>query len=679
VPAPHHRTAHTGRRLDRPVGLAYGGDYNPEQWDERTRAEDLRLMREAGVTMVTVGVFSWALLEPREGQHDFGWLDRVLDDLAGAGIDVDLATATASPPPWLAHRYPETLPVTREGHRLWPGGRQAWCPSSPVYRERSLDLVERLAERYGGHPALALWHVSNELGCHNVHCYCDVSAAAFRRWLQDRYGDLATLNEAWGTAFWSQHYSDWDQVLPPRAAPTFPNPTQQLDFRRFSSDELLGQLQAETAVLHRVCPDVPVTTNFMATKFKRDMDYWSWAGSVDVVSNDHYLDASDPAGHVELAFSADLSRGLAAGGPWLLMEHSTSAVNWQPRNVAKLPGQLRRDSLTHVARGSEGALFFQWRASRAGAEKFHSGLVPHAGEQTRVFREVCELGAALQALGELRGSTVERADVALVFDWPAWWAAELDSHPSSDLTYLDRVLAIYRALWEQGVRVDLVAPESPLDGYRLVVVPTLYLVEDEGAANLARYAEGGGHLLVTYFSGIVDGSDHVRLGGYPGAFRELLGVRAEEFAPLRRGETVRLDDGSTADLWTEDLHLQGATAVASYVDGPVPGRPAVTRHEVGGSVRWYVATRLDPAATARLVGRVCAEAGARPLVQGPPGLDATRRVGADGTSYLFLINHCAEDATVAARGHDLLRGTTHDAHVPVPAGGVVVLRETKGV
>lgn len=635
-------------------------------------------MRESGVTLVTVGVFSWALLEPHEGMHDFGWLDRVLDDLAGAGVDVDLATATASPPPWLSRRYPETLPVTAAGTRRWPGGRQAWCPSSPVFRDKALSLVETMAGRYAGHPALAMWHVSNELGCHNAHCYCDVSASAFRRWLADRYGDLETLNEAWGTAFWSQRYSDWEQILPPRAAPTFPNPTQQLDFRRFSSDELLAHLRAETEVLHRLTPEVPVTTNFMAMKFARNMDYWGWAASVDLVSNDHYLDAADPESHIELAFSADLTRGLAAGRPWLLMEHSTSAVNWQPRNLAKTPGQMRRNSLAHVARGSDGAMFFQWRASAAGAEKFHSGMLPHAGPDTRVHREVRQLGADLAALAAVRGSEVEPAQVALLFDWQAWWATELDSHPSTDVTYLDQVLVYYRALWRAGVRVDLARPEADLSGYRLVIVPSLYLVPDAALESIRGYAAAGGHLLVTYFSGIVDGDDHIRLGGYPGAFADLLGVRVEEFAPLAAGQQVTLDDAGRATVWTEDLALAGASAVRSYTDGPVPGRAAVTRHAVGGGLRWYVATRLDEDGTARLLHRVCAEAGVGALVEAPAGLEAVRRRGAGGTSFLFLINHTDSDAVVPGTGTDLLTGVAHSGTVPVPAGGVVVLSEPEG-
>jgi len=662
------------RWMRAPSGLAYGGDYNPEQWPREVWDEDVALMAEAGVNLVTVGVFSWALLEPSEGSYEFGWLDEVLDRLHAGGISVDLATATASPPPWLSRAYPETLPLTHDGRRMWPGGRQAWCPSSPVFREKALALTEQMATRYGDHPAVVLWHVSNELGCHNAHCYCDVSAEAFRRWLADRYGDVASLNDAWGTAFWSQRYADWEEVLPPRLAPTFPNPTQQLDFRRFSSDELLSYYVAERDVLRRHSPEVPVTTNFMVMAHFDKLDYRAWAPQMDVVSNDHYVLVESPDPHVELAFSADATRGLASGAPWLLMEHSTSAVNWQPRNVAKLPGELVRNSLQHVARGADGVCFFQWRASRAGAEKFHSGLVPHAGTDTKVWREVVQLGAALDSLAEVAGTRVV-ADVAVVTDWQAWWACELDSHPSADVTYLDRAHAVHRALWDRGVTADVVGPDADLSGYRLVVVPTLYLVTDAAATRLQEYVAAGGTTLVTYFSGIVDENDHVRLGGYPGAYRELLGLRVEEFFPLRQGEQVVLDDGSQADVWTELLHLDGATAVASYTDGPLPGVPAVTRNRFGDGTAWYLGTRLDGAATARLVDRLLADTGIEPPVAAVPGLEVVTRAD-EASTFVFLLNHTTADHDVDLEGRELITGETVAGSLRVPAGAVRVVRRT---
>ncbi len=664
----HPRTGGASRH-----GLGYGGDWNPEQWPEETWVEDARLMVEAGVTFVTVGVFSWATIEPSQGRRELGWLDRVMDLMDRHGIGVDLATATASPPAWLMRAHPEMLPVDVDGNRRGYGSRQSWCPSSRDYRDHSLALVEAMAARYADHPALAMWHVSNELGCHNALCYCDASAAAFRTWLRRRYDDLDDLNEAWGTSFWSQRYGDWDEVTPPRRSTAQNNPTQLLDFRRFSSDALLDQHLAEREVLRRLTPTVPVTTNFMVSAHIDGLDYWRWADSQDVVSNDHYLDSRLEDPHRELSLCADWTRGLAGGTPWILMEHSTSAVNWQPRNLPKPAGQMRRNSLQHVARGADSVGFFQWRASVAGAEKYHSAMLPHAGTDSRVWREVVELGALLGRLGEVAG-TRPVADVALILDYECRWAVERESMPLTGMDYLDRARALHAALLERGVTVDVVAPGAELSSYRLVVAPTLHLVRADHAAAIAAYVREGGHLLVTYFSGIVDERDHVVPGGYPGAFREVLGVRVEEFCPLPQDTVVGLDGGGSCDTWVEDLRPEGADAVLRYTDGPMAGVCAVTRHEHGSGCAWYVATRTDAATTRDLVGQVVAAAGVaeHPL---PPGVELVRRAG-EGRSYCFVLNHTASPVEVSVRGFDLVAEREHASGTLVlGAGEVACLRE----
>ncbi|MGP5056145.1 beta-galactosidase [Brachybacterium paraconglomeratum] len=656
-------------------GIAYGGDYNPEQWPREVRLEDIALMREAGVALLSVGIFSWAALEPREGEYEFEWLDEVLDLLAEAGIRVALATATASPPPWLTHRHPELLPVTAEGTVLSPGGRQAYAVSSPVFRDYAVRMTRVMAERYAEHPALALWHVDNELGCHVPHDFSDHAAAAFRRWLERRYGSIEALNEAWGTAFWSQRYSDFAQILPPRAAPTYPNPTQQLDFARYSSDELLAHYRALREVLAEVTPHVPATTNFMLSSATKWMDYFSWAEDVDVVANDHYLIAADPRGQIELAFAADLSRGVAGGDPWILMEHSTSAVNWQSRNRAKGPGEMLRNSLSHVARGADGIMFFQWRQSRAGAEKFHSAMVPHAGTESEVWRGTVALGRALEALAPVRGSRVLNR-VALVMDYPSWWASELDSHPTQALRYSEEMLRWYTALWDLGVGVDVVGVGADLTGYELVIAPTLYSVSEAQAAGVAEAARAGAQVVITFFSGIVDENDQVHLGGYPGAFRGLLGVRSEEFHPLLEGEVHHLDDGTAADLWSERTHLEGAEAVRRWADGPLHGLPAVTRNPVGEGAAWYVAARPSAEGLEALVAEIVAAAGVEPAVAGlHRDVEAVRRFAEDGTTYLFVLNHSERDQVVQVSGEELLRGTVADGALTVHAGAVAVIRE----
>jgi beta-galactosidase len=669
----------TARRLRIP-GIAYGGDYNPEQWPEEVWAEDMRLMREAGVTMVSVGIFSWALLEPAEGVHDFARMDKILDLLHQNGIAADLATPTAAPPAWFFRKHPEALPVDKDGRGLSYGSRQTFCPSSPAYRKAALRIAQALAERYADHPAVAMWHVHNEYGCHNDACYCDTSAAAFRTWLRARYeDDLAALNHAWGTTFWSQWYYDWDQILPPRTTAAPPNPTHQLDWRRFCSDELLSLCTAEREVLRQAAPDTPATTNFLVLRTIDALDYWRWVPELDILSNDHYLLSDDPEAEVDIALHGDLMRSLA-GGPWFLMEHSTGAVNWQPVNRAKRPGEMRRNALAHVAHGADGIAFFQWRAARAGAEQWHSAMLPHAGTDSQIWRDVVQLGADLQALAEVRDST-STAQVAIVWDWDARWALELPSQPSGELRYQDLVRDWYTPLWRAGVAVDFVRPDDPgLDRYKLVLAPSLYLVTEAAAANLARFTERGGTLAVGFHSGMVDENAHVYLGGYPGAFRDVLGVVTDELFPLLPGETTGLTgdvaSGATADLWSERIRLTGAQAVASHADGPLAGHPAVTRHRHGDGTAWYLGTHPDHDTLAALLDRIRQGAGVTPEQDAPAGIEVVRRRGAQA-DYLFLIDHTGKGADAPAEGVELLTGTPVTGTVTVPPGGVAVVREPR--
>ncbi len=655
--------------------IAFGGDYNPEQWPESTWAEDVALMQQAGVNLVTVAVFSWALIEVEPGRFTFGWLDRVLDLLHDGGIAVDLATATASPPPWFTANHPETRLVDEQGLARSFGARQGFCPSSPLYRDAAADLAGRIAERYAEHPAVVLWHINNEYGCQNWQCYCEVSADAFRRWLHGRYESLDALNDAWGTAFWSQHYTDWAQIPAPRrvAYSTFANPGMRLDWWRFSSDELLECYRAEAAAVRERAPQ-PLTTNFMG--MRKTHDYWSWTADLDLISNDHYLMAEDAANHQDLAMTADLLRSLAGGHPWLLMEHSTSAVNWQTRNLAKAPGEMRRNSLQHVARGADGVLFFQWRQSRAGAEKWHSALLPHTGTDTKIWREVVELGHDLAKISELAGTLPDPARVAILFDWSSWWAAELDAHPSSDVKVRPAVRRWHQSLWKRNVAVDFARHGQDLSDYRVVVVPVQYLMSDPAAAALTSFVEDGGHLVVTYFSGLVDEHDRVRLGGYPGALRNLLGVRIEEFFPLAARATVRLSRFGPGRVWSELGRAESAEVLATYDEGPVAGSPVVTRNRVGRGTAWYVGTEIDDDARTALLRLVLDEGGVTPVLPDlPAGVEAVRRRSPDA-SYLFVLNHTGEDVTVEAAGTDLLTRMAAN-RLQVPAGGAAVLREAR--
>jgi beta-galactosidase len=658
--------------------IAYGGDYYPDQWPEEVWAEDVRLMREAGVNLVTLAIFSWSRLQPRDDAWDFDWLDRVLDLLNEGGIRADLATATASPPPWLSHAHPEMLPVMADGVRLWPGARQHYCPSSPVYRAAAARLVEAIATRYANHPALAMWHVGNEYGCHVAACFCDVSAEAFRMWLRRRYATIEELNRAWGTDFWSQRYSRWEEILPPRRTPTWPNPSQQLDFMRFSSDELLECYSLEHGILTKHSPGVPITTNFM--QFFKPLDYWKWAEREDIVSDDVYQDPLDPDAGMGAAMAGDLMRSLGRGRPWVLMEQTTSRVNWREINAAKAPGQMRLWSYQAVARGADGVLFFQWRQSRAGAEKHHSAMVPHGPIETSpAWQEVVRLGAELQGLDDVCGTRVP-AEVAIVFDWDSWWALELPSKPSAKLRALDQVRSYYRHLFEANITADFAPSSRDLSKYKLVLVPNLYLVSDEAAANLNRYVSDGGSLVMSCFSGIVDEREHIRLGGYPAPFAEMLGLRVEDFFPLGEDDVipVRFDDGLEVEgrIWSELIRPGDAEVIATFGRGALIGEPALTRNSYGKGSATYVGTILEEPAMASLLMSAWTDAGVASVAGMPAGVEVVRRQGA-GHSFLFVLNHHDAEVQVhAGRGVDLISGEKVGPRgLLLPAYGVAVIAE----
>jgi beta-galactosidase len=641
-----------------PQRLVYGGDWNPEQWPERVWREDIALMREAGVNLVSLGVFAWSRLEPEPGHYTFGWLDRVLDALAGAGIGANLATPTASPPPWFSLAHPDALPVTAEGVRLTHGSRDTYCVAAPAYRAAAVRIAAALAGRFAGHPALAMWHVHNEYG---TICHCDHAAAAFRRWLRARYGDLDALNDAWGTAFWSQHYGAWEQVLPPRATQYLRNPHQALDFRRGWSDELRAAFREQRDLLRAATPQVPVTTNFAFGDWV-PVDHREFAVDVDLVALDAYPDPD--AAEEQAAFLGDLARHWAAAGgagkSWLLMEQAKAAA----------PGRTARLSLSYVARGSVGVMFFQWRASAAGAEQFHPALVPHAGPDTPAFAEARELGAVLPRLAGIRAPVA--AEVAIAWDAGSWWATQAPHLPSDRLDYLGALRRAHRALWRRHVTADFVDLAGDLSAYRLVLVPSHYLVSDAAAESVRRYVAGGGHLVVWFGSGIADPHGRIRLGGYPGAFRETLGVRATELHPLPPDRTLALDDGSAATVWSERVELRGAEPLLRYATGALAGGPAVTRYAAGGGTAWYVSTGLAGDAYDRLVDAVLDGAGVVPE-SSPPGVEVVRRRAGD-QGWLFVLNHTGAVAEVPTGGVELVSGSRVTGQLTVPAGGYAVVR-----
>lgn len=653
-------------------GIAYGGDYTPEQWPREVWRDDVARMREAGVNLVSIGIFAWALIEVREGEFDFGWLDDVIDLLHANGISVDLGTPTASPPAWFFANHPDARAVTRDGVPLGFGARGMASHSAPAYRAAAVRIATELATRYGDHPAVVLWHVHNEYGVPVGEDYSPHAVREWRRWLQERYGTVDALNAAWGTAFWGQHYREWEHIGAPATAPSAINPAQRLDFARFTDAQLRACFIAERDAI-RAHSDRPITTNFMANQH-HGCDLWAWAREVDVVSDDHYLWAADEEGEIGLAIAADLTRSVAGGAPWILMEHSTSAVNWQPRNIAKRPGEMARNSLSHFGRGADGILFFQWRASRSGAEKFHSAMLPHAGTGSRVYREVVDLGAKLASLAEARGSRVH-ADVAILWDFESFWAQDLEWRPSEDVGHDERIRAYYERLWRDGITVDFALPSHDLSGYKLVIAPAQYLLSTTDAANLTAYVENGGTLVVSFFSAVVDEHDAVHAGGFAAPLEPALGLTVEEHLPLRAGDGAAIEMAGVAypaDVWQEDLALTTADVRAVYRGGPADGEAAVTRNRHGAGTGWYVSTRPDAAGLAAIMSEVYADAGIAPAGL-PAGIEAIRRRGADA-DYLVVINHGTDTQSLSISGTDLLTGAALEGTLKVTGGDVAVVR-----
>lgn len=641
----------------------YGGDYNPDQWPEEVWDDDVRLMKKAGVNLVSVGIFSWAKIETSEGVYDFDWLDRIIDKLGEAGVAVDLASATASPPMWLTQAHPEVLWKDYRGDVCQPGARQHWRPTSPVFREYALKLCRAMAEHYKGNPYVVAWHVSNEYGCHNRFDYSEDAEHAFQQWCEERYGTIDAVNDAWGTAFWAQRMNDFSEIVPPRfiGDGNFMNPGKLLDFKRFSSDALKAFYIAERDTLAEITPDLPLTTNFMVSASGSVLDYDDWGDEVDFVSNDHYFIPGEA--HLdELAFSASLVDGIARKDPWFLMEHSTSAVNWREINYRKEPGQLVRDSLAHVAMGADAVCYFQWRQSKAGAEKFHSAMVPHAGEDSAVFRDVCELGADLNKLSDegILGSRLAKSRVAVVFDYESEWATEHTATPTQHVHHVDEPLAWFRALADQGVTADVVPVRGAWDDYEMVVLPSVYLLSEETTRRVRDYVVGGGRLVVTYYTGISDEKDHVWLGGYPGSIRDVVGVCVEEFMPMGDDFTgvpdrLELSNGAVAhDIADVIGSVDGtATVLETFKDDPwtgMDGAPAIVAHTFGEGRSVYVGARLGRDGIALSLPEILDSLGMAEAGGNDGRVLHVEREGANGSRFVFSFNRTHETVRVPVEG-----------------------------
>ena len=665
--------------------VLHGGDYNPEQWPQDVWDEDVRLMRLAHVNIATLPVFGWVSLQPAEDVWTFDWLDAVVDKLWAGGVSVCLATATASQPAWLDQKYPDVLVTGADGVKRRHGNRHSFCPNSPNFRRLSTGLARKLAERYGQHPALRVWHAGNEYG---TPCYCDQCGEAFRAWLLGRYGSLDEVNRRWTTAFWGHTYTDWAQIETPTYNGERSMQALLIDYDRFQSQSLLNCFVAERDVLRGITPDVPITTNLMGS-FKT-LDYHKWARELDVVSWDSYPAKDSPP--ADMAFQHALMRGLKGGQPWMLMEQTPSQQNWQAHNALKRPGVMRLWSYQAMAHGADSIMYFQWRRSRGATEKYHGAVVEHEGtDKPRVFQEVAALGRELEALGTRTLGGRVPARVAVLFDWENWWAIEYSSGPSVDLKYVPQCQAYYRALHGLNVPTDIVSPEADLSDYDLVIAPVLYVVKPGIAEKLEAWTRAGGTFVTTFFSGLVDENDRVYLGGYPGPLRPLLGIWAEEIdalTPQQSNSVVfetpfgGLSGAYPCRLLCDRIRSEGADVLATYGSDFYAGEPAVTVNRFGEGQAYYLATMLDGDALTALLQKLCNDQGIKPpLPDVPAGVEVLPRVSPSGETLLYVLNHNAHPVSVPLTGGpftDLLTGQTLSSTADLAGQGVRILSTAKG-
>ncbi len=661
--------------------ILYGGDYNPEQWPEEVWEEDMRLLKLAHIDIITLNVFSWASLQSDDDVYHFEQLDKIMELAYSNGLKVCLATSTAAHPAWMARKHPDILRTEFNGMKRKFGGRHNSCPNSPTYHKYAKALAGKLAERYKKYDNIVAWHIANEFG---GSCYCENCERAFRVWLKDKYKTIDEVNRVWDTAFWGHTFYDFDDiVLPNMLSEHFePNRTTfqgiSLDYRRFNSESILNCFRLEYDTIHAITPDIPITTNLMGAY--QELDYQMWAKYMDFISWDNYPAVGSPI--AETALKHDLMRGLKQGMPFALMEQTPSVTNWHPYNALKRPGEMRLLSYQAVAHGADTVMFFQMRRSIGACEKYHGAVIDHVGhENTRVFREIAQLGAELEKIGSLTLGGRTSSKAAIVFDWDNWWATEYSAGPSIHLHYFDEIMNYYTAFYNLHIPVDIISVEDDLSQYSFVVAPILYMVKTGYDEKLRTFVKNGGRFLTTFFSGYVDEHDLVDIGGYPGRLRDILGIWVEEEDALPEGCENSFTYNETAypaTLLCDLLHTETAESLCSYEKDFYAGMPVLTQNPFGKGCAYYVAVRSNADFYRNFIREICEEAGIKPIIDAPETVEVTTRCNDNGT-FLFFLNHDSEshDIILNCGGTDILTDTSYQSGdtLTLAAKGVAILQQ----
>lgn len=633
--------------------LLHGADYNPEQWLDRPDIlqRDLELMKEARMNCVSVGIFSWAKLEPREGEYDLDWLEEVIEALYQNGIYTILATPSGAKPVWMSEKYPEIRRVSDKLTRDLTGERHNHCYTSPLYREKVKAIDTALARRFASHPGVILWHLSNEYG---GVCYCPLCQAAFREWLKKKYKTLDELNHQWWTAFWSHTYTDWEQIHAPVPNGEIHTHGLNLDWKRFTTEQVIDFMKLERDAVKAAAPEIPVTTNFMYDfhqynyfKFKDELDVISWDSYPQWKAGDNWETAAD------FALWHDTMRSLKKQ-PFLLMESTPSVTNWTPVSRLKRPGMHRAASMQALGHGSNSVQYFQFRKSRGSVEKFHGAVVDHyGGSDTLEFQDVKAVGEQLKQLDQALYQSEVKPQAALVFDMENRWALEDAAGPRNcGIHYAETVRDHYRALWKMGIPVDIVDEECDLTGYKLVIAPMLYLLRAGFPQKLKRYVEEGGVLIGACQMGMVNENDLCYLGGWPGdGLSEVFGLRQEAVDGLWDGETNSLVTETGVSYEVRELctliHLQGAKALAFYGEDFYKGWPALTVNDFGKGKAYYVAARAEEGLYRDFYCRIAEKLKLKRAlpIELPQGVEACLREKED-EQFVFLQNFSGEQREI---------------------------------
>lgn len=668
-------------------GIMHGGDYNPEQWLDRPDIleEDIRLMKKAGMNCATLGVFSWSVYEPREGEFHFKWLTDIMDKLYANGIYTILATPSGARPAWLDMKYPEAMRVDSRGMRAHHGVRHNHCMSSPIFREKVRMIDTELIKAASAHPGLIMWHISNEFG---GECYCPLCVKRFQSYLADKFdNDIEKLNSAWWTTFWSHRYNSFDQIEPPFEGGEYSIMGLNLEWKRFTTWNTTDFMKSEIALLKTATPQIPVTTNFM--HMYEGLDYRVMARELDVISWDSYPflhnDYESLADTMtENSFEHAIMRSMKKDSPFMLMESAPGLVNWHDYNKLKRPGIHRLFSMQAVACGSDTVQYFQWRKGRGSYEQYHGAVIDHLGRSdTRIFKDVAELGSLLSSLGELRGSVI-KSRAAVIFDWNCWWAInDMMGLAQSTKKYPETVFRAYRALLALGIDVDVISPDDDFTGYSLIVAPMLYMIDEKNARRLADFVQSGNTLAATYLTGYVDDNTLCYLGGFPGSvLKEVFGIVAEEIDTLYPSDCNHIDisGGAVVRDYAEILRTDltdssGLEILGRYTDDFYAGTPAVTLNKYGRGRACYIGARIDDASFGRIMELLLTEAGIS-YNRLPGGIEYHERES-EGTRFAFYLNYNESAVTVnGVNGHDLISNEEINGDMVIEGLGIKIVKCT---